>query len=122
MIFNKKSANTILPTSSTDCFSKNCVNLYMNKNYELSPFKVTEIEFDLIIDVPEGYIIKIINHTNNFPWQILTSYVNYSQNELKLPITSCSNYTLKTGDIVCHLQIQTIEEAYSHFKSKFFIF
>jgi hypothetical protein len=121
MIFQKKNSSTILPTPSTTCFNKKCVNLIMNKSVELEPFKIVQLDFDIILNVPENYLIKIVNHCEN-PWQILNSYVNYSQVELQLPITSCKKHTLNPGDIICHLLVQPVDAAYNFLKSKYKIF
>jgi hypothetical protein len=124
MIFYKKNNNAIIPTSSTDCFDKRCNNLYINRNISLQPYKVTEIEFDIVINIPEGYILKIVNHSNNNPWQIITSsiFTNNKPTDLKLLIISSEEHTLHINDIICHLQVQSLQEFHNYLKGNFYKF
>jgi hypothetical protein len=121
MIFTKKNNSAIIPTPSTNCYEKRCITLQINKNIDLYPYKVIEIDLDIIANIPEGYILKIINHYNYHPWQVINSviYQNDEEKELRLLITSSSICQLKAGDIVCHAQIQPVEEVFHFLKRKY---
>jgi hypothetical protein len=126
MIFTKKNNNAILPTSSTDCFDKRCVNLYINKNITLHPLQVTELDFDLLINIPQGFILKVVNHKNNNPWITITSsiYNNTDDNEieLKISVMSLMEHTFKINDILCHLQLLQLDDFYILSKCKYIIY
>jgi hypothetical protein len=124
MIYNKKNNSSIIPTPATNCFEKRCVNLHVNKNIELRPFELTEIDLELIVDIPTGHVLRIINHFNKNPWQILTKVIYHTdeKQDLKLYVVSSSFCSLKSGDILCHAQINSIEDLYSSLKSKLIIF
>jgi hypothetical protein len=123
MIFTKKNNDAILPTSSTDCFDKRCVSLYVNKTITLHPLHVTEIDFDLMVNIPRGYILRIVNHPNINPWGVLTTsiYNNMDNNEieLKLSVLSSLKHTLKPNDILCHLQLLDVNEFFFVLKCKY---
>jgi hypothetical protein len=121
MIFYKKNNNAIIPTASTDCFDKRCSNLYINKNISLHPYKVTEIEFDIFINIPEGYILRIVNHSNNNPWQVITSSIYTNKpTDLKILIISSKEHILQVNDVVCHLQVQSLHEFHNYLKGNFY--
>jgi hypothetical protein len=123
MIFTKKNSNAILPTPSTDCFDKRCLNLCVNKNITISPLQVTEINFDLMINIPQGFIVKIINHQNNNPWIVITSsiYNNTDNNEkeLKISVMSSIEHTLERNDVVCHFQLLQLDDYFMLIKGKY---
>jgi hypothetical protein len=123
MIFIKKNSNAILPIPSTDCFDKRCLNLYANKNISLPPLQVTEVDFDLMINIPKGFIVKIVNHQNNNPWIAITSSIynntDHNEIELKISVMSSIEHTLKRNDIVCHFQLLQLEDYFMQKKGKY---
>jgi hypothetical protein len=123
MIFTKKNNSAIIPTPSTNCFEKRCINLHVNKNIDLYPYKVIEIDLDIIANIPEGHILQIINHYNYHPWQVISSVIHQKddeeEKEIRLLITSSSICQLKAGDIVCHAQIQSVEDVFHFLKRKY---
>jgi dUTPase len=123
MIFTKKNNNAILPTSATDCFDKRCVNLFVNKTITLHPFSVTEIDFDLMINIPKGYILRIVNHSNNNTWGVITTSIyNHTDDneiELKVSVMSSIEHTLKSTDILCHLQLLQLDDFFFILKCKY---
>jgi hypothetical protein len=123
MIFNKKNNNAIIPSSSTDCFDKRCSSLYINKNISLHPYEVTEIDFDIIVNIPDEFILKIVNHSNNNPWQVITSSIYTNKpTDLKLLIISSKEHTLKVNDMICHLQILPLDEFHNYLKGNYYYF
>jgi hypothetical protein len=119
MCFKKKYDSTLMPSSSTNCFEKKCVNFYVNKVIHLRPYEVAEIDLELLVDCPHGFVCEIINHFNNNPWQVIDRVI-YQKDEktsLRVNIISSSFYTLNRGDILCHAQIQSVKEIYDILKS-----
>jgi hypothetical protein len=87
---------------------------------------VTELDFDLLINIPQGFILKVVNHKNNNPWITITSsiYNNTDDNEieLKISVMSLMEHTFKINDILCHLQLLQLDDFYILSKCKYIIY
>jgi len=107
----KEKMNTLLPEYSHNC-EPECLNLYNNKPVLIHPNKVTFVDAGIWIDIPVNCVLKVKNHLCNKPWRILNTYLYKSENSLIIPIITKYKCRINYGDILCHVQMPTVTEAY----------
>ena len=60
-----------------------------------------------LITLPSNHIVKIIHPQQNY--KIIDGFVLPSYNELSLSVISTTPLHIKTGEILCHLQVLPIQ-------------
>jgi hypothetical protein len=120
MSFKQIFDSAFMSSSSMTCFDKRCINLYANQVVNLCPYEVTEIDLELMFDISlTGAVLKIINHFNNNPWQVIDKFIYQKDKKFGLRANIISSYfhTFTPGDILCHAQFQSAERVYDYLKS-----
>lgn len=123
MMFTPKNELTLLPQPSTDCYDKRCFTVFNNTSTQMIPYKIEQINLEILIQLPEGYILKVINHAiTRSPWQILGNYFYPDQGtkELLLPVMSPIECVINEGDVLCHIQLIATSEVYNIMLSKYY--
>jgi hypothetical protein len=85
-------------------------NIVITTSQELNIPSNKQIEINLgisLITLPLNHIVKIINPQQNY--QIIDNFVLPSYNELSLSVISTTPLHIKTGEVLCHLQVLPIQ-------------
>jgi len=85
-------------------------NIVITTSQELNIPSNKQIEINLgisLITLPLNHIVKIINPQQNY--KIIDNFVLPSYNELSLSVISTTPLHIKTGKVLCHLQVLPIQ-------------
>ena len=85
-------------------------NIVITTSQELNIPSNKQIEINLgisLITLPLNHIVKIINPQQNY--KIIDDFILPSYNELSLSVISTTPLHIKTGEVLCHLQVLPIQ-------------
>lgn len=126
MQFKKQFEDTLLPSFSNSCAVSpyKCTNIFISRATKLYPLRVINIPTELTVDLPQGYILRVKNHLCDKPYRVVVDRLipDESTKTLTIPIITQRKCELKRGDILCHLQPQSINQCFTEIKgNSFFI-
>jgi hypothetical protein len=122
MSFTEINNQSVLPAKSKNCpyDDGHCYNLYSSKTVIIEKSCINNIEIDLLVEIPNKYIIQIRNHLCDKPWRVLQKYIYPDEFTKRLTITLITRRRCKiiVGDILCHIKLVAIDEAYKNITGK----
>jgi len=85
---------------------------------------VNLVNAEILMNVSTGYAIQVKNHICNKPWRILTEYLvpDPISKKLIIPVVSHRPCLIQFGDILCHVEIVTVESCIKRIKGNLFIY
>ena len=77
---------------------------------------IQSMGFEIIM--PPGFIFKVTNHCNDKPWRIPTQFLNHNTDKESfcLPLISSQKAVIAKGEIIAHIQLLPILDAYEIIK------
>jgi hypothetical protein len=89
--------------------SSNYCGLLACQDTDVTPNEIKEIYLGLVLlGIPKNHIVQIIEINSNF--RILSKFFLPSINNMMLPIVALSPISIKSGDILCHIQLLPISK------------
>jgi hypothetical protein len=79
------------------------INRIQTEDTNVTPKEIKEIYLGLVLlGIPKNHLVQIIEINPNF--RNLSKFLLASINMIMLPIVALSPLSIKTGDILCHVQ------------------
>ena len=123
--FRRVTQDALIPTSvnacfkdQCSCFTNPCLGLINPTEFVVYPNQLNIQSMGFEIIMPPGFIFQVTNHCNDKPWRIPTQFLNHNTDKESfcLPLISSQKAVIAKGEIIAHIQLLPILDAYEIIK------
>ena len=118
MVF--KVDSILLHTKNQRCFNKGCFDMFLCSDITLIPGIVNVVSPGLVIAVPKGHVIQVLNHVCDQPWRVINDFLfpDPKHNFITIPLITTKPCDINTGTVIAHYKMVLVGESFDKIQGK----